>query len=162
MDVHTVKPDEFDSAYGPLFRELRVLCRALGATSDADDIAQDVLLYGRAHLSQLRDDTKLRPWLGRMAIRLVGRRRAARVQVADDKKMVYAPGHPELGIDMAAAIAELPPRERLAVTLVYGLGFHQEEAAQLLGVRRGTIAALLWRSRDRLAHALRDYREASR
>jgi DNA-directed RNA polymerase specialized sigma24 family protein len=65
---------------------------------------------------------------------------------------------PDLGLDAAAAVARLPERERLAVVLVYGMGYRQDEAAGVLGVTRGTVAASLWKARRRLARDLADYR----
>ena len=57
---------------------------------------------------------------------------------------------------MAAAIAGLPERERLAVTLVYGLGYRQDEAAELMGVASGTVYSSIWRARRKLARLLAD------
>ena len=57
-------------------------------------------------------------------------------------------------IDVAAAIALLPERERLAVTLVYGLGYRQDEAAELMGVASGTVYSSVWRARRKLARLL--------
>jgi len=52
------------------------------------------------------------------------------------------------------AIARLPERERVAVTLVFGLGYRQDEAAELMGVAAGTVYSSIWRARRKLARLL--------
>jgi RNA polymerase sigma factor (sigma-70 family) len=147
----------FDASYDALFGELAAFCRALGAGSEAEDIAQETLLAGRRQLAELRDPARLRAWLRRIALRSVMRaHRRPRVGQIEDRALL--PVASDLGLDAGAAIARLPERERLAVVLVYGMGYRQEEAAELLGVRRGTVAASLWKARRQLARDLVDYR----
>src|SRR5262245_47006533 len=108
----------FDADYALLFAELTRLCRALGAGANAEDLAQEALVYGRDHLGQLRDAERVRPWLRRIAVRSVARARRRRdTALADD--LVFVPVDRDLGLDAGAAIARLPERERLAVVLVY-------------------------------------------
>lgn len=156
MAVAEASQATFDASYDALFNELAGFCRALGAGPDAEDIAQETLLVGRAELGGLRDPSRLRPWLRRIAVRAVMRthRRPRTLEINDGALL---PVRTDLEIDAAAAVARLPERERLAVVLVYGMGYHQEEAAELLGIRRGTIAAALWKARGRLARDLADY-----
>lgn len=145
---------DFDAAYSKLFEELRALSRALGAWDEADDVAQEALLYARAHLGDLRDQRNLRPWLRRIAARGAAQARRRRLRSLDGTEPSYVPVDPELRLDCSAAVARLPERERLAVALVYGLGYRQEEAAQVLGVARGTVAASLWKARQKLSREL--------
>jgi len=151
----------FDEGYPVLFAELSRLCRALGAGAAAEDAAQEALVYGRTHLGDLRDPTRLRPWLRTIAVRHVSRSRIVRdsIDVAD---ALFLPVDSDLGLDASRAVARLPLRERQAVALVYGLGYRQEDAAEILGLTRGGLAASLWKARRRLARDLADYREASR
>ena len=116
-------------------------------------------LKGREKLSQLRDPTSLRPWLRRSAVRRVAARRQRQfaTQQLDDR--VWAPVDSSLGMDLAAAVASLPIRERQALGLVYGLGYSEAETAATLGIRRGTVASSLFRARRKLAMALADYRD---
>jgi RNA polymerase sigma-70 factor, ECF subfamily len=164
MDAAMVAVDELggavDAEYGALFTELTRLCQALGAGGSAEDIAQDVLLEGRAHLDDLRDPTSLRPWLRTMAVRKVSRLRAkAHGSIAGE--LAFLPVDADLGLDASAAVARLPERERRAVVLVYGLGFGQAEAAEMLGITRGGLAATLWQARRKLARDLAPYRRES-
>ena len=148
-----------DLEYAALLRELTALARAVGAGDDAEDIAQETLVHGREKLSQLRDPTSLRPWLRRSAVRRVAARRQRQfaTQQLDDR--VWAPVDSSLGMDLAAAVASLPIRERQALGLVYGLGYSEAETAATLGIRRGTVASSLFRARRKLAMALADYRD---
>lgn len=153
---------EFDAAYVKLFDELCALCRALGVFDEADDVAQEALLYGRAHLGDLRDQRNLRPWLRRIAARGAAQARRRRLPSLDGTEPSFVPLDPEMKLDCSAAVARLPDRERFAIALVYGLGYRQEEAAQVLGIARGTVAASLWKARQKLARELAPAKESER
>jgi RNA polymerase sigma-70 factor, ECF subfamily len=157
-----VAESPIDAEYTVLLRELTSLARALGAGDESEDIAQDALLHGRQVLGQLRQQENLRPWLRRSTVRraLSYRKRASRW--ARGELPGWAPTNSTLGLDLAAAVGRLPVRERLAIALVYGLGYSQDEAADALGVQRGTIATSLFRARQKLAHALIDYQRGGR
>jgi RNA polymerase sigma factor (sigma-70 family) len=146
----------FDSQYGALFGDLVALARALGAGSDAEDVAQEALLEARSHLHQLRDPEKLRAWVRSIAVR--GACRARRRYLADlgAEQIERLPVTELPNVDVAAAIAGLPERERVAVTLVYGLGYRQDEAADLMGIAAGTVYSSIWRARRKLARVLAD------
>jgi RNA polymerase sigma-70 factor (ECF subfamily) len=159
----SVAPEQlatFDTEYAVHFAELTALARAIGAGHAAEDIVQESLIYARGHLGQLRDTAKLRAWLRRIVVRGVGHARGARRWGSADEA-VFVPVDQDLGLDASAAVAQLPTRERLAVVLVHGLGYPQDEAAAMLGVSRGTVASSLWKARRRLARALADYGEGT-
>jgi RNA polymerase sigma-70 factor, ECF subfamily len=149
-----IDTEGFDSQYGALFRDLAVLARALGAGADAEDVAQEALLHARGHLHQLRDPEKLRFWVRRMAIRGACRARRSNLADLDSPHVERLPSADAPDPDLATAIAGLPERERLAVVLVYGLGYRQDEAAELMGVASGTVYSSVWRARRKLARLL--------
>ena len=150
--------DRVDANYPKLFADLTALCRALGAGSSAEDIAQDALLHAREREHQLRDETKLEAWVRRIAARRTFEHlKRQRRQGSEDQLVAFVPVDPSLSIDMSVAITRLPARERVAVVLVYGLGYEQEEAAQVMDVTRGTVATLLHRARRHLAERLAGY-----
>ena len=151
----------FDADYPVLFAELTRLCRALGAGSRAEDVAQEAILYGRSHVRELRDPARLRPWLRTIAARAVTRLRPVDHRT-DEGAEVFIPVDADLGIDAARAVATLPLRERQAVVLVYGLGFSNVEAAAMLGISAGTLGASLWKARQRLARELAGYSPEAR
>jgi DNA-directed RNA polymerase specialized sigma24 family protein len=134
----------------------------MGAGSDAEDIAQDVLIYARTRLHELRDDTKLKPWLRRIAVRRTLRQARATGSTADGPDPTWGQANVDLGLDERAAMRALSPRQRQLVALVYLAGFRQEEAAQMLAISRGTVARTLWEARCALALTLADYRTGAR
>ena len=137
------------------------MCRALGAGSSAEDIAQESILHARDRHAQLRDDSKLEPWLRRIAARrtfeYLRHQRRHEAREPDDPVLAFLPTDPSISVDVSAAIARLPERERVAVVLVYALGYEQEEAAAVMSVTRGTVATLLHRARRHLAERLAAY-----
>ena len=157
--VSNVTEAEIDAAYPVLLHELTRLARAVGAGDDAEDIAQDTLLHAREKVGQLRSPDHLRPWLRRSAVRRATSSRQRLRRWVFQEGTSGAPADHTLGVDLRAAIDGLPRQERLALSLVYGLGYSQAEAAESLGVQRGTVATSLFRARQKLAIALVDYKE---
>lgn len=151
-----INREVLDSQYSALFRDLVVLARALGAGSDSEDVAQEALLQARSRLHQLRDPLKLRAWVRRIAVRGACRARSTRVDKLDDLTVERLPATQMPDVDVSTAIAGLPERERIAVTLVFGLGYRQDEAAELMGIAPGTVYSSIWRARRKLARLLAD------
>jgi RNA polymerase sigma-70 factor (ECF subfamily) len=149
--------ERVDAEYNELFADLTALCRALGAGASAEDIAQDSLLHARERAVQLRDQDRLRPWLRRIAARRTFEHLRRQKHEPDVAETAFLPNDPSLSIDVSAAITRLPERERVAVVLVYALGYEQGEAAAVMSVTRGTVATLLHRARRHLAERLASY-----
>jgi RNA polymerase sigma factor (sigma-70 family) len=59
-----------------------------------------------------------------------------------------------VGDDLVRAVAELPVQQRAAVYLVYWVGHKPTEAAELLGVRPGTLRRYLHLARKKLRRYL--------
>jgi RNA polymerase sigma factor (sigma-70 family) len=149
-----IDAEGFDARYEELFGDLVILARSLGAGPDAEDVAQEALVHARGHLHQLRDPDKLRPWVRRMTIRGACRARRRHHAVGRQDQFERLPATQVPDVDVAAAIAGLPERERVAVTLVFGLGYRQDEAADLMGVAAGTVYSSIWRARRKMARLL--------
>jgi RNA polymerase sigma-70 factor (ECF subfamily) len=149
-----IDAEGFDSRYEELFGDLVALARSLGAGPDAEDVAQEALLHARGHLRELRDPDKLRPWVRRIAVRGACRARRRNYAAGGEDQFEKVPAAQVPDVDVAAAIAGLPERERVAVTLVFGLGYRQDEAADLMGVAAGTVYSSIWRARRKLARLL--------
>ncbi len=149
----------FDARYAELFADLRRVCLGLGAGSNAEDIAQEALIQGRAKLGDLRDDTKLVPWLRRIAVRGVGRARTAPHAQLIDRSGASEWALVDLAADEREAVKRLPTRQRQMVSLVYFLGYGQDDVADMLEVSRGHVARTLWDARVSLATTLADYRK---
>ena len=60
---------------------------------------------------------------------------------------------------LAAALASLPAEQRAAVLLVDATGLSYDEAAEVLGVRPGTIASRLHHARSALRTTLSEGRD---
>ena len=150
--------ERFDADYTKLFADLTAFCRALGAGHYAEDIAQEALLHARERQHQLRDESKLEPWLRRIAARRTFEylRRQPHLE-PEGPVTAFVPVDPSISIDVSAAVTRLHERERIAIVLVYGLGYEQEAAAQVMDVTRGTVATLLHRARRHLAELLAGY-----
>jgi RNA polymerase sigma-70 factor (ECF subfamily) len=60
-------------------------------------------------------------------------------------------GAPERSADLARAMSRLKPRERAMLWLAYAEGASHREIANVLGLRPGSLKAMLFRARRRLA-----------
>ena len=79
-----------------------------------------------------------------------------------DASIGYVPVDRCDSLDPGADVSRLPPRERLAVMLVYGLGFSEAEAADAMAITRGGLASALFKARARLAREMGDSNGANR
>lgn len=132
---------------------------------DAEDVAQEALLQAYRRFAGLRDRSRFRAWLVRIAFRLAldqarsSRRREQRetlwaVEVprrtAED---VAASG--EFGRRLEKALETLPAKSRLVLILSVMEGHSLEEVADLLQVPVGTVKSRLHAARKLLAEKLR-------
>jgi len=157
----TTPSSKLDESYSRYFGDLVRLCRALGAGPEAEDLAQETLIYAREHIDELRDPNKVTPWLRQIARRSARRHLKHKPRSVGEPVLVFAPRDVAMSLDLAGAVARLPLRERQAIGLVYGLGYSQEEVAEVLGIARGTVAATLFHARRRLGDLLASSRENS-
>jgi len=139
----------------------------LGNREDAADVAQDVALDVLRSLGRLRDPAAFDAWVRKIAVRHAVRARRRRtvggsipeLVESDDRDMVIASR-----AALSKALADLPPRQALALVLRYVHGLTDREIAAALGCRRGTANALLSRGRAALREVaeLQDLMEATR
>ena len=99
------------------------------------------------------DPDKLRAWVRRMAVRGACRARGRNVADLDTEHIERLPAADFPDVDVAAAIAGLPERERLAVTLVDGLGYRAGRGRPADGRRQrnGLHSERWWRHASWLA-----------
>ncbi len=127
----------------------------LGSLEDAEDVAQETFVRAYFRLRELRDPGALLPWLRRIADRLaLMRLRSRREEAVAPARLseIAAPtsyGETD-GVGLPAALAELPVGMRQAVSLTYLAGYSCAEAAELLGVKEGTVKSRLSRARVKL------------
>lgn len=144
----------------------RLAYRLTGNQHDAEDLTQDVFIKVFKSLHTFTPGT-LEGWLHRITTNqfLDYARRRSRVRidpVADTgSREVAATGRPDttlddlsLAPDVAAALAALPPDQRVAVVLCDVEGLSYDEVAAVLDVKSGTVRSRIHRGRTAMRRAL--------
>jgi RNA polymerase sigma factor (sigma-70 family) len=140
---------------------LRV-CRAVLGGADADDAWSETFLAALKAYPELPDDANVEAWLvtvaHRKAIDVV--RAAARraVPVAEVPESSSAPRADGRDLDLAAAVAGLPRRQREAVAYHYLGGLPYQEVADVIG---GTAEAARRAAADGIAKLRKTYATAA-
>ena len=141
---------------------LRTAAAILGSRQEASDVAQDVAVDVLRSLHRLRDPAAFDAWVHRITVRrtlrLLTRRRSERsaegplALLAEHDEPAVPGGEAEIAARdlLASALAELPPKQRLALALRYVHDLPDDQIAKALGCRTGTVHALLSRGRSAL------------
>lgn len=141
----------------------RVVWRMMSGHADAEDVAQEAFLRLWRDPSQVREGAALRGWLIRVASNLVmDRFRAKPMQELDDRfEISDGRGTAEDALDQSravatidAAIAGLPERQKLALTLVHFEHMSNPAAASIMDVSVDALESLLARARRSLKERL--------
>ena len=138
--------------------------------ADADDAVQDAFLKAYAALPRFRDGAPLRPWLLRIVAnearnrrRSSGRRVGLALRVADVESTVGPPAAPspeaevmaaESRQELLAALSTLRDDDREILGARFLLDLSEAEAAETLGLARGTVKSRTSRALGRLREAL--------
>lgn len=131
--------------------------------ASAEDVVGEVFLVAWRRLDAIGDD-ELAWLLGTARRVLANARRSGRRQLALRTRIAAEPtvagGAPVSQQDwpLLRALAALSERDREAILLVAWEGLDAERAARVLGLRRRTFDARLYRARRRLAARLADER----
>jgi len=142
--------------------------------AEAQDIAQETFIRGYLNLEQLRDPGRFAAWLRRVAFsvamkwlkayrpglfeQLDGRVDLEMLEIPD-----FRPGPPEvvekrqLAEAVLRAIAALPSKYRLPLTMFHLDGLSYQNVADFLDIPLGTAKSLIHRARARLRDALAPY-----
>ncbi|HYC05351.1 MAG TPA: RNA polymerase sigma factor [Azospirillaceae bacterium] len=142
-------------------RALTLAERVLGNASDADEVVQEALLRVWRHADRWRPGGPARfsTWFHRIVLNLCLDRRRRPVHAGLEQAPDIpdpAPSAPALisrgqvAAKIAAALAELPPRQRAAVALCYYEDRPASEAAGLLSLSVSALESLLARARRSL------------
>ena len=135
---------------------------------DADDAVQDAFVKAYAALGRFRAGAPFRPWLLRIVAnearnrrRSAGRRAGLALRSAEDRRPDDAASSPESAVLageqrewLLAAVNGLRSEDRDVIAARYFLELSEAEAAELLGVPRGTIKSRLSRALVRLRAGL--------
>jgi RNA polymerase sigma-70 factor (ECF subfamily) len=151
-------------AFGEIVRRHRdrlwaVAIRTLGNPDDAADALQDALVNAFRRAATFRAESAVTTWLHRIVVNACldrVRRSAARPVVALTADVdVSSPGpdpgmQTALRLDVQAALATLPPEQRVPLVLVDMEGYPVSEVAEMLGCPVGTVKSRCARARARL------------
>jgi RNA polymerase sigma-70 factor (ECF subfamily) len=151
---------------GPL--AYRVARGVLRNSADAEDVAQEALLRAYRRFEHLRDRSRFRAWLVRIAFRLaLDRVRSGKRREQRDMLWSQPEHHPPAANaeDLAAskefqehlenALVELPEKLRLVLLLAAIEGHTIEEIAAMLSIPMGTVKSRIFLARKQLAEKLR-------
>ena len=134
--------------------------------SDAEEAAQDGFVKAYRALGRFRRGAPFRPWLlqivaneARNRRRSAGRRANLALRLADEARPGDAVPSPEAELlsdarraELLAAVEALREEERLVVSCRFFLGLSEDETAQTLGLKLGTV-------KSRTSRALAQLRE---
>jgi RNA polymerase sigma-70 factor (ECF subfamily) len=157
------------AAYGELVarhldRTVTVARRIVQSPSEAEDIAQEAFLRLWQHAARFRPgEARFTTWFYRITSNLCldhRRRRTALpleaagdpVDPAEDQQALLERTRTARAV--AAAVKELPERQRAAIALTYDSGMSNAEAARVLDITVGAMETLLVRARRSLRAAL--------
>jgi RNA polymerase sigma-70 factor (ECF subfamily) len=130
--------------------------------SRADDLVQETVMKAWANIHSYKPGTNMRAWLFTILRNtFYSERRKAKREVADEDGEMAAqiarkPDHDgRLQYqDFRRAFEQLPDEQREVLILVGAMQYSYEEAAEMCGVRMGTIKSRLNRGRARLAELM--------
>jgi RNA polymerase sigma-70 factor (ECF subfamily) len=138
--------------------------RLTGDRHQADDLLQESYYRLLRAAVPFDGDTHRRRYLFRIATNLARDRfRRHRVRPTEvshddldtpDHVLASRPPAFDQRLDLTAAFSELKSRERALLWLAYAHGASHKEIAEVIGVRAGSVKALLYRARRRLAGLL--------
>ena len=139
-------------------RLLATATRLLGSTAEAEDAVHDAFLKAFGAIGRYRGEAALSTWLQRILIHhcydlLRRRKRRDEVSLDGESGSPMEPATREntpLQIALREALNTLPPRSKACFVLFVQEGFRQQEVAELLGMRIGTVKSHVFAARTRL------------
>ena len=157
------------AAYGEIVRRhqsiaFRTAWVITGNAADAEEAAQDAFVKAHAALGGFREGAPFRPWLlaivsneARNRLKSAGRRERLALRVAEERRPGGAVPSPEAALldseqreELLAALGELSDADREAIACRYFLELSEQQTAEVLGVRRGTVKSRTARALERL------------
>jgi RNA polymerase sigma-70 factor, ECF subfamily len=153
-------PDRVVEHLPVLYRAARAWCRS---REEAEDLVQETCARVLARPRLLRGEDELGYLLRAMRNTLISQRRAESRrpqtaplvdELADGTHTSDDPAEEAERRQVFEAIHDLPEEFRDALIAVDIVGLSYREAAQVLGVREGTVTSRLFRARDRVAGRL--------
>lgn len=140
--------------------------RTLGNRSDGEDVAQETFLRVWTHADRWTPGTaRFTTWLHRVALNLCFDRLAKRregqlddaTEPVDPAPSITSALHSDdIGRYVNRELMQLPPQQRIAITLCHYQGMRNAEAAAAMQISVAAIESLLARGRRTLRARLRD------
>ncbi len=141
MDMRREPDLDFEAAFDELFPKAQRLARRItGSAASAEDVAAEAMARAYARWRKVRKMGHRDAWVLRVATNLAidrvrrTRPEAEHVETADATDDVIA-----VRMTLAAALAQLPRRQREAVVLRHLIGYSEADTAEALGVSAGTV-----------------------
>jgi RNA polymerase sigma-70 factor (ECF subfamily) len=167
----------FAALYQTHYRQVRALCRQLLGTAErAEDAAQEAFVRAYRGFSSYDARQPFGPWIMRVArnhcLDLLRRRRTERgIFGSEAEEAAAAAEHEdadalgglltaERASAVQAAVAKLPERYRLPLTLAYFADSSYDEIAASLGITRTHVGVLLCRAKQSLRKTLTEENES--
>jgi RNA polymerase sigma-70 factor (ECF subfamily) len=162
---------EFAGIYDQYFERIRGFIRARIRDSwHADDLAQETFMRARRHIDSLRDPSRIKPWLFRIAYHTC----QDHYRSKDGKPGVLIPLDGDIGIadphrsetlveqqEMSNCLQEkvllLPDSHRTVLWLYDVLGFTHQEIADVLEINEGNVKVRLHRARKKMKSILKEH-----
>ena len=145
----------FDKYYSGMVRSLTLIC---GDRELANDAVQDAFIRAFARWDRIRRYDRPDAWVRRVAInrsrdhfRASRRRRTYEERAAVAESIESAEQRTDDRDQLRLALADLPRRQRTAVTLYYLEGLDVAAVAQSMKITSGAVKYHLSRGRERLA-----------
>jgi RNA polymerase sigma factor (sigma-70 family) len=146
---------------GIAFRTAYLVVRS---AAEAEDAAQEGFVKAFRALGRFRTGEPFRPWLlkivvneARNRLRSSARRDALALRAAAEKPSGEAAPSPEAALldaerreQVLAAVEALPEPQRVVISCRYFLDLSEDETAEVLGLRRGTVKSRTSRALERL------------
>jgi RNA polymerase sigma-70 factor (ECF subfamily) len=126
----------------------------------ADDVTQDAFLRAFRFLKGFRGDSRFTSWLFRIARNCAMDAIKARKSHLDrEPPPPVGPSDPQARIELQAALDAVSDEHREAFLLIEVFGLSYQEAADVLGVRVGTVKSRMHRARIAMVRSLALERE---
>lgn len=144
----------------------RLARRVVGNAEDAEDVVQETFVRVYQHLANFRGQATFRTWSMHIALNLAQDRLRARARTPSPRDLAAgvaptesdAPDQAARGRDDAArleqAMAELPPRQRLALLMKVVDGLAHVDIAKVLGTTESAARVYLSMARATLRRRL--------
>ncbi len=152
-------------------RLFAVLLRLLGDRSEAEDVAQEVMLRAWQGIARFQGRSSFFTWLYRIAVNEANRSLAKRsrgpASVSIDAQARQLPAPPpdepsrqaensDLRAALGTALTSLPPPYRTAIVLRDVEGLSTQEAAEIAGISQAAFKSRLHQARLRVRAAIGD------